>query len=36
MVKALSIAKYKATVDNNNSASAMMNEFNSIINNQEA
>lgn len=36
MVKALSIAKYKATVDSNNSASAMMNEFNSIINNQEA
>lgn len=35
MIKALSIAKFKATMDSNDSASAMMNEFNNIINTQE-
>lgn len=34
MIKALSIAKFKATIDNGGSASAMMNEFNQIINSQ--
>ena len=34
MIKALSIAKFKATADNGGSAIAMMNEFNQIINRQ--
>lgn len=36
MIKALSIAKFKATIDSAGSATAMMNEFNQIINSQEA
>lgn len=33
LIKALSIAKFKATIDSGGSASAMMNEFNQVINN---
>lgn len=36
MIKALSIAKFKATIDSAGSAIAMMNEFNQLINSQEA
>ncbi len=36
MIKALSIAKFKATIDSAGSATVMMNEFNQIINSQEA